>query len=140
MILTRNVMPPHLNSNNTLFGGQMMAWLDEASVIFAQFYSGYPRWVTRAIENIEFCIPVLQKALISYFCKVEAVGTTSLKVRVSVLFHADELVPETNKNGEPIKGAPPIHLTYGEPKLVTSTVVTLVAINGLKRAYEWPKN
>ncbi len=57
------VMPDHVNGIGTLFGGQLISWLDLASVKAAQSFhvdTGANGAVTKLVENIEFIKPVLQ--------------------------------------------------------------------------------
>lgn len=55
--MTRMITPGHLNSNGTLFGGQLMKWMDEVSFIAATRYAKQ-KMVTVSVDNISFKKPV----------------------------------------------------------------------------------
>ena len=56
----RLVMPEHLNSANRLFGGRLLAWIDEEAYIFAKCQLKAANLVTRYISEISFVAPALQ--------------------------------------------------------------------------------
>ena len=128
LIRTTAVMPPDLNSNDKLFGGKLMAVLDEAAAMFSIMHTGCPYMVTRAIENIEFRVPVGQGNLVHYFCAVEKEGNSSLTVKVTVMKQViDSYMGFVS---EPY--------SYCEPVIVTETLVTMVAINpSTGKSYAW---
>lgn len=78
------VMPKHLNAANSLFGGQMMAWIDEAAAMYASCQMKTDRIVTVAC-SVEFKVPVEQGKIVSIYCRRGKVGNTSLTVDVRVL-------------------------------------------------------
>lgn len=50
-------VPKHLNSNGTLFGGEVMQWLDEVALINATRYTRQ-RMITVKIEQVSFLKPI----------------------------------------------------------------------------------
>jgi acyl-CoA hydrolase len=83
--LTRKlVQPQHLNANNTLFGGILMAWVDEEAAIFATTEMGTPRVVTKKISEINFIAPAFQGDIIEIGVELRAVGITSITLCVDV--------------------------------------------------------
>jgi len=59
MLITSHICKTmDIGVNDNLFGGRMMAWLDEAGVIFAQYETGKKNFVTKSFDKIEFKRPV----------------------------------------------------------------------------------
>jgi acyl-CoA hydrolase len=79
------VMPDHINVVGTLFGGQMIAWVDLAAAkVSHRFLKGsdVDGSVTRTIEQVEFKEPVYLGDWVNFTAKIVAVGTTSYKIEV----------------------------------------------------------
>jgi acyl-CoA hydrolase len=78
-------MPTHLNSYGVLFGGYMLLWVDEVSWIAASL--DYPgcRFVTVAMDRVEFKKSVRSGELLEFAAEREHVGHTSATYRVSVV-------------------------------------------------------
>ena len=53
----RLVMPVDLNSRGTLFGGRLMAWIDEEASVFAAVESGAELVLTKYISEMDFQNP-----------------------------------------------------------------------------------
>ena len=54
-IVTRHlVMEKDLNYHGNLYGGTMLAWLDESSALFVMESIGYTNFVTAGMENVRF--------------------------------------------------------------------------------------
>jgi acyl-CoA hydrolase len=73
-----------LNATHNLFGGQMMAWMDEGAALYAASVMGSPLLVTRHIGPIEFRAPCPLGALVNVYCAISKEGTTSLGVTALV--------------------------------------------------------
>jgi acyl-CoA hydrolase len=83
-IAMRLVMPRDLNPANRLFGGKMMAWIDEAAAIYAIGRLKTNRIVTKKISEVNFESPALQGDMLEFFASTAHIGRTSLTVRVDV--------------------------------------------------------
>lgn len=81
--LLESVFPTDTNPQGNLFGGTLMAWMDKAAG-FAAMRRSRSTVVTRAIENIEFKVPILQGDLVEVHARVVSVGHTSMRVQVDV--------------------------------------------------------
>jgi acyl-CoA hydrolase len=81
--LLESVFPTDTNPQGNLFGGTLMAWMDKAAG-FAAMRRSRSTVVTRAIEDIEFQVPILQGDLVEVHARVVSVGRTSMRVRVEV--------------------------------------------------------
>ena len=77
------VFPNTTNHYDTLFGGTAMQLMDETAFITATRFSRQ-RMVTVSSDRIDFKKPIPAGTLVELYGKVSYIGTTSLKVRVTV--------------------------------------------------------
>ena len=77
------LLPKDTNAYGTIFGGVILSHIDLASAVAAQRVSPH-RYVTRAMNAVEFHEPVLVGDLVSFYTETVRVGRTSVTVRVSV--------------------------------------------------------
>ena len=78
-------MPDHINVVGTLFGGQMIAWVDLAAAKASHRLikgTNVDGSVTRAIEQVEFKEPVYLGDWVNFIATVVDIGTTSYKIEV----------------------------------------------------------
>lgn len=75
------VRPQHLNGASRLFGGQLMAWIDEVAGLVAIRHSK-GEVVTASVDNLRFIRGAKQHDLIVLIGRITYVGTTSMEVRV----------------------------------------------------------
>tara|TARA_B100000131_G_C17980431_1_gene558378 strand:+ start:307 stop:714 length:408 start_codon:yes stop_codon:yes gene_type:complete len=68
--------------NDTLFGGTMLAWLDEAAVAYACQISETPKMVTVSMDKVEFLKPVRRGQIIKIYGELVNFGNTSCTVRI----------------------------------------------------------
>lgn len=111
--LTRKLVQPNdLNVNNTLFGGRLMAWVDEEAAIYAGVETRHQRLVTKKISEINFVAPAHQGDIIEIGIALKSVGITSVtleaKVRnlvtQKVIVEIDEMIFVcVDENGKPVK-------------------------------------
>lgn len=66
--------------NDNLFGGTMLAWLDEAGGIMAACECRSTNVITLKMEEVLFKKPVKVKERVRIYGEVEHVGNTSLKM------------------------------------------------------------
>lgn len=78
---TQMIMYPHINGINRLFGGQLLAWIDEVAGVTAKRHCGRDA-STVAIDNLHFKSGAYLNDLLVMVGKVTFVGNTSLEVRV----------------------------------------------------------
>jgi len=91
----------HLNHKGSLFGGQLLLWVDEAAYIAAM--KDFPRnsFVTRAFADVQFKSPVQNGSILRFACNNVKVGESSVVYEVKVFEHPPgeeviNLVFETN--------------------------------------------
>ncbi|ABM00666.1 MULTISPECIES: acyl-CoA thioesterase [Shewanella] len=80
----RLVKPDHLNPANTLFGGQLLSWLDEEAAIFAACQMKSDRHVTKIIAEINFITPARAGDVLEFGFELISVGHSSIAVRAMV--------------------------------------------------------
>ncbi len=109
----RLVLPGDLNHYGSLFGGRLLAWVDEACWIAASLEFPHCQFVTMAMEKVEFRHGVRDGTILGIRCARSKKGKTSVTYRVEV-------------TDEKSAGSPPIFTTH----------VTFVSVNdmGEKRA------
>ena len=86
-IVERLVRPEHLNGANTIFGGTLLAWIDEAAAIAVMKKLKSQSIATVAMSEIQFKRPVRAGSLVRIHVKVVAVGRTSITLRASADTH-----------------------------------------------------
>ncbi len=78
------VSPPNLNSGNTLFGGQLLKWIDEEVSIFAMCQLGTNSILTKFMSEIDFRQPAYLGEIVEIGTEVVSFGTTSITLRCEV--------------------------------------------------------
>ena len=80
----RLVLPAHLNQYGFLFGGRLLEWVDETCWVAASIDFPDCRFVTIAMDEVEFRHSVREGTILSIRCEMEKVGTTSVRYQVTV--------------------------------------------------------
>lgn len=78
------VQPSDTNYHGTIFGGTMMAYVDEVAAIAAMRHSRRPV-VTASIDSIDFLAPVKMGHSICLEAFVSSTGKTSMEIFVKVI-------------------------------------------------------
>lgn len=81
--VTKTVFPGRTNHHNTLFGGEALAWMDEAAFIAATRFCRKPL-VTVCSDRVDFKESIPAGSIIELVARVEQVGRTSIKVHVDI--------------------------------------------------------
>jgi len=95
--------------HGNLFGGIMLAWLDEAAAAYAAQVADTPRMVTKHIAGLTFEKPVRPGQIIKIYGGVAKVGKTSLLLDIQARRHS---------------------VYNGTQKTVLTTQMTFVRIDG----------
>lgn len=82
LISTHICLAKDLGVHNNLFGGVMLAWLDEAGAALAAQIINTPRVVTVMLDRVEFHRPVKTGNLIKIYGEVKEFGTTSITLHL----------------------------------------------------------
>ncbi len=77
------MMPKDTNAMGTIFGGVFISYIDQAEAIKAYKYASQ-RFVTKALNAVEFVAPVHLGDVVSFYTAIVKVGRTSLTVKVDV--------------------------------------------------------
>lgn len=78
------VKPEDLNPNNTLFGGSLLKWIDEESVIYAIIQLENPKVVTKLISEINFISAPVKGDIIELGIVATEFGRSSITMRCEV--------------------------------------------------------
>lgn len=111
--LTRKLVQPNdLNVNNTLFGGRLLAWVDEEAAIYASVETRHKSLVTKKVSEVNFVAPAYQGDIIEIGVALKSVGITSVTLQVQVrnlvtqkiIVEIDEMVFVcVDDKGKPVK-------------------------------------
>lgn len=83
-IQTHMITYPHLNFHKTLFGGQLMAWLDETAGLSAVRISR-AAIVTASVDHLDFLAPLKIDHSVCIDAFVSGIGTRSMEVFAKVI-------------------------------------------------------
>ena len=79
--ITKLLQYEHINGENRLFGGRLMAWIDEAAAVAAMRHAG--GYVTTcAVDDLRFKKGAYLNDILVLIARVTYVGRTSMEVRV----------------------------------------------------------
>lgn len=91
------MLPRDTNQYGTIFGGVILSAVDQAAFIEARRH-GLHRWVTAAVDRVEFIAPVQVGDVVSFLTRTMRRGRSSVQVEVRVeaeRFLTGELVKVT---------------------------------------------
>ena len=109
LISTHFYKAANVGFHGNLYGGTMLAWLDEAGAAFACQACDTPRMVTKKITEVVFEKPVRPGQIIKIYGEVLKVGTRSITIRLEARRHS---------------------VYNGSQRTVLSTDMTFVRIDG----------
>ncbi|MBR9860674.1 acyl-CoA thioesterase [bacterium] len=124
LITTHICMAKDLGVHGNLFGGIMMAWIDEAASSMAVSLCHTPNMVTVKVDELVFKKKVKEGFLIRIYGEVESIGKTSIRFRiearkVSVYSGEEDVVVSTSttfvridESGEPTGIPTPVRERY----------------------------
>jgi len=112
------VRPEHLNHYGSLFGGQLLSWVDEFAYLVAVREFPGARLLTRAMAEVSFTRSVINGAMLRFDIQRARVGRTSVLYDVNVFAREPECVTEY---------------------LVFQTSITFVSVNKERRKHPLPE-
>jgi acyl-CoA thioesterase YciA len=77
-----SMLPRDTNGHGTIFGGVLLAYIDQAGAIATRPYCNLV--VTIKMNEVVFHQPVYVGDVVSFYAKVTRIGTTSITVKVTV--------------------------------------------------------
>jgi len=93
LISTKICKTSDIGVNDNLFGGTMLAWMDEAGASYASVKCCSPNMITLKVNEVIFKKPVKVKEHIKIYGKVLNIGHSSIKILVEakrINFRNDE--------------------------------------------------
>lgn len=100
LALRVHMMPSELNTQGTVFGGTILSLIDQAGFYEARKH-GLHRWVTVAMDGVEFRQPVFSGDVVSLYAHTARPGRTSVNINVFVQaerYETNEVVSVTVAN------------------------------------------
>ncbi|MHA7944160.1 acyl-CoA thioesterase [Formosa sp. 3Alg 14/1] len=94
------VKPEDLNANGTLFGGKLLAWIDEEAALYSIIQLENSKVVTKYMSEINFLSSAKQGDIVEIGIRVEKFGKTSLtlfcevrnKMTREAIIHVDNII------------------------------------------------
>ncbi len=81
------VMERHLNPYGNVFGGTVLAWLDEGAALFLMEKIGYTNFVTVSMNHVDFKAPGHRGDAVQILCRVLRTGRSSVTVQAKAVSH-----------------------------------------------------
>jgi len=81
--MTEYVLPTHANALGSVFGGQILAWMDLCAAICAQRHTGSMA-ITAGIDELSFEKPIKVGQVVRLTARVTAAFRSSLEILVNV--------------------------------------------------------
>ena len=78
------IKPENLNANNTLFGGELLRWIDEEAGIYTMTKLSSQKVVTKYISEINFVSSAKQGDVIEIGMEFVSIGRTSITMKCLV--------------------------------------------------------
>ena len=78
------VKPEDLNPNGTLFGGRLLAWIDEEAALYAIIQLENPKVVTKYMSEIDFRSSAQKGDIVEIGIQVVKFGKSSLVLKCEV--------------------------------------------------------
>ena len=116
VVKTSIVQPPDTNSYGTLFGGKLMAYIDDTAAISAMRHARR-HVVTASTDSVDFLYPVYKGNSVCLESYVTYTGRTSMEVFVKVI--AEDLIT-------------------GRRNVCAISFLTFVALDEVRKAYSGP--
>jgi len=104
------VKPEDLNPNGTLFGGKLLAWIDEEAALYSIVQLENNRVVTKYMSEINFMSKATEGDIVEIGMDVKKFGGTSLtlkcevrnmRTRETIISVEDIIMVNLDENGKP---------------------------------------
>lgn len=105
LVSSKLCLVKNVGLNGNLFGGEMLAWMDEISAIYAHKKTNESHLVTLRFGEIKFITPVKKGDIVDFYCGNEKYGKTSIsfdiqaKVNDNIVFSTDTTFVAVDENG-----------------------------------------
>lgn len=111
-------MPKETNPYGSIFGGVILSYIDQAAFVQARLHACC-RWVTLALDRVEFKQPVCVGDTLNFYAKTIKTGRTSVTVEVDV--QAERFKPDAGGR-------------HGPAVAVTAATLVMVAVDDAGRS------
>lgn len=104
------VKPEDLNPNGTLFGGRLLAWIDEEAALYTVVQLDNPKIVTKYMSEISFNSKALEGDIVEIGMEVKKFGRSSITLkcvvrnmmtRETIITVEDIIMVNLGKDGKP---------------------------------------
>ena len=85
----------HRNHVGSVHGGHILAELDHVAHHYAMWMTRHERFVTAAVDSIEFKQPILPSMLVTLVPRVAEIGTTSICIEIQIYIQSHEKPEKT---------------------------------------------
>lgn len=106
-------MPKDTNPYGSIFGGVILSYIDQAAFVQARMHARC-RWVTLALDRVEFKQPVFVGDTLNFFARTVKTGRSSVTVEVDV--QAERFAPDHSGR-------------HGPTVSVTAATLVMVAVD-----------
>ena len=132
LLTKRIVMTRDIGIHGNLFGGTLMAWIDEAAAAYATEYCFTPNMVTVRVGELTFKKPLKAGQHLRIYGEVSKIGKTSISLHIEArkysVYSGDETVVcltsitfvRIDDDGTPTPIAENIRNRYNEIEIVNS--------------------
>ena len=96
-VTTKVVLPNETNTLGKLFGGALLAWMDEIAAVSAHRHSKQVV-VTSTINNVSFQLPIDLGAIVTLEAKVSRAFRSSMEVVIDVMIEDRETGEQVSSN------------------------------------------
>ncbi|EPZ45075.1 acyl-CoA thioesterase [Alicyclobacillus acidoterrestris] len=117
VVKTSHVLPPDTNVHNTLFGGRLMAYIDDCASLSATRHARCPV-VTASTDSVDFLSPISMSDSVCLESYVTWTGRSSMEVFVKVIAE---------------------NLMTGERRIAATSFLTFVALDKDKNPVTVPQ-
>ena len=90
------VLPEYLNDQGNLFGGYLLKWLDEFAYVTVKCEFPGLRFVTIALDNVEFKQPVACGQILRFVINRAKLGRTAVDYEVEAFLDGDHEATPTS--------------------------------------------
>ena len=87
LITTKVCMAKDIGIHGNLFGGKMLAWLEEAGAAFASQMADTTRMVTKALSAGIFERPVKAGRIVKIYGEPSGFGNTTVNLNIRKMYH-----------------------------------------------------
>lgn len=114
---THLILPPDTNHHGSIFGGRVLAYIDEIAAITAMKHAQCQA-VTASFDSVDFITPAYEGDILELEAVVTSTGRSSMEVYVRVMSR---------------------NIRTNEKKLTTESFVTMVAVDKEGKPVQVPK-